>query len=340
MKILFIGLGGVGQRHLRNIKSLYPEAEILAYRSRGLSHIISTDLQIESEDGLEEEYSIESISNLEDALKHKPFATIISNPSNMHIEPAIEAIQAGSNIFIEKPLSSDFQSIVPLLEIAQKSKLTTMVGFQFRFSPLIKKIKSLLANNAIGKTLSVRAEVCEYMPWFHKYEDYRKTYASNKSMGGGVILSQIHEIDFLIDIFGFPNSVFATGGKKSQLDIDVEDNVDILMSANDISIFLHMDFLQKNKKREGVIYGEEGRIEYDLLKLELKLFSKDGIESFDWHGFERNEMFMTEMRMFIENSKAKEPTNIPIEEGAKSIKVADMIKESIGSGVLVHSEKI
>ena len=339
MKILFIGLGGIGQRHLRNIRVLYPEAEFLAYRSRGLQQIISTDLQIESEDGLEQQYSIRSFSNLGDALKKKPFATIISNPSNMHIDPAIEAIKSGSNIFIEKPLSSNFKAIAPLLEITKESKLTTMVGFQLRFSPLIKKIKELLDSDAIGKILSVRAEVCEYMPWFHKYEDYRKIYASNKSMGGGVVLTQIHEIDFLIDLFGLPSSVFALGGKKSKLEIDVEDNVDILMSSANISIFLHMDFLQKNKKREGVIYGEDGRIEYDLINLELKLINDDGSKSFNWHDFERNEMFMSEMRMFIENSKAKKPTNISIEEGAKSILVADMIKESIESGVLVNSNK-
>jgi len=339
MKILFIGLGGIGQRHLRNIKTLYPEAELLAYRSRGFQQIISTDLQIESDNGLEEHYSIKSFSSLADALKEKPFATIISNPSNMHIEPAIEAIKFGSNIFIEKPLSYNFQSISPLLDIAKQTKLTTMVGFQLRFSPLISKIKELLAKEAIGKILSARAEVCEYMPWFHKYEDYRKIYASNKSMGGGVVLTQIHEIDFLIDIFGFPNTIFAIGGKKSKLEIDVEDNVDILMSANDVPIFLHMDFLQKNKKREGVIYGEDGRIEYDLINLELSLIDENGTQNFDWHDFERNEMFLNEMRMFIEHSKAKKPTDISIEDGAKSIQVADMIKESIATGRLINSKK-
>ena len=103
MKILFIGLGGVGQRHLRNIKSLYPEAELIAYRSRGLQNIISTDLEITSEVGLEESYSISSFKSLSEALKLKPLASIISNPSNMHVEPAIECMKSGSNVFIEKP---------------------------------------------------------------------------------------------------------------------------------------------------------------------------------------------------------------------------------------------
>ena len=88
-----------------------------------------------------------------------------------------------------------------------------------------------------------------------------------------------------------------------------------------------------------MIYGENGRIEYDLVNLELQLINEGSSESFNWHDFERNEMFLSEMRMFIESSQANKPTSISIEEGAKSIKVADMIKESISSGVRVLSEE-
>jgi len=307
----------------------------LAFRSQGSQKIISTDLKITAEDGLEKKYSIKSFKNIEDALKESPFATVISNPSNMHVEPAIKAMQSGSNVFIEKPLSSTMESLSPLLDLERETGLTTMVGFQLRFSPLILKIKELLAEKVIGKILSVRAEVCEYMPWFHSYEDYRKIYASRESMGGGVVLTQIHEIDFLIDLFGFPSTVFALGGKKSMLEIDVEDNVDILMSMNDIAVSLHMDFLQKSKKREGVIYGEDGRIEYDLVNLELELINEEKNQSFDWHDFERNEMFLSEMKQFIENSKLKKPTNVSLEEGAKSLKISEIIKKSINTSDLI-----
>ena len=127
-----------------------------------------------------------------------------------------------------------------------------MVGFQLRYSPVILKIKEILDSGILGKLLSIRSEVCEYMPWFHKYEDYREIYASKESLGGGVVLTQIHEIDFLIHLFGMPKSLYAIGGKRSKLEIDVEDNVDVLMDMNGIAVSLHMDFLQKNKKEKGL----------------------------------------------------------------------------------------
>lgn len=330
MKILFVGLGAIGQRHLRNTRALFPNAELIAFRSSAADHIISEDLSISADEGLAKKFSISIFDDLDDAFKQKPFATIVANPSSMHVLPALKALQLGSHVFIEKPLSTDIPSIKELLHEDKKSNhLISMVGLQMRFHPLIKKLKSILEQETIGKILSVRAEVCEYMPWFHKYEDYRNTYAARKDLGGGVIMSQIHEIDLIIHLFGMPDTVFASGGKVSQLEIDVEDNVDILMTIKEIGIFLHMDFLQKSKKRVGVIYGESGRIEYDLNKLTLEVITENKIDSFDWADFERNDMFISELKEFFGCATSSVASSINIEEGAKSVFLASLIKESM-----------
>ena len=335
MKVLFIGLGAIGQRHLRNTRALLPNAEFIAFRSTSADHIISQDLTISSDNGLAEKFSISTFDNLGNALKQKPFATIVSNPSSLHALPALKALQSGSHVFIEKPLSTDIQSIKKLLNEDKKNNhLTSMVGLQMRFHPLIKKLKILLEKETIGKILSVRAEVCEYMPWFHRYEDYRKTYAARKDLGGGVIMSQIHEIDLMIYLFGMPDTVFASGGKLSTLEIDVEDNVDILMTNNGAGIFLHMDFLQKSKKRVGVIYGESGRIEYELNKLSLEVITENKIDSFEWADFERNDMFVSELKEFFKCATSSISSSINIEEGAKSVFLASKIKESMSSNSL------
>ena len=99
----------------------------------------------------------------------------------------------------------------------------TCVAYQLRYHPGFVRTRELLASAAIGKVLSVRAEVGEYLPGFHPYEDYRRMYAAQSALGGGVTLSQIHEIDYLCALFGAPRRVFSMGGHVSSLEVDVDD---------------------------------------------------------------------------------------------------------------------
>ena len=61
------------------------------------------------------------------------------------------------------------------------------------------------------------------MPDWHKYEDYRKSYALRSDLGGGAIATQIHEIDILFYLLGDLEVLSAIGGNTETLDIDVED---------------------------------------------------------------------------------------------------------------------
>ena len=100
-----------------------------------------------------------------------------------------------------------------------------------RFHPCLQRLHELVQEKKVGRILSVRAEIGEYLPGWHTYEDYRQMYASRQDLGGGVILSQIHELDYLYWLFGLPRSVYALGGHLSRLEIDVEDTADILMEC-------------------------------------------------------------------------------------------------------------
>jgi predicted dehydrogenase len=61
-----------------------------------------------------------------------------------------------------------------------------------RFHPCLQRLHELVLEKKVGQILSVRAEVGEYLPGWHTYEDYRQGYAARQDLGGGVILSQIH----------------------------------------------------------------------------------------------------------------------------------------------------
>ena len=75
-------------------------------------------------------------------------------------------------------------------------KKLCMVGFQYRYSPTLIKLKEIIEKNTIGNLINGQIANGEYLPYWHPYEDYRKSYASLKKLGGGAILSQIHDFDY------------------------------------------------------------------------------------------------------------------------------------------------
>lgn len=192
MKILMIGLGSIGQRHLRNIKRVYgEEAQILAYRVRGLKRTFSDTMQIRENVSLEEEYNIKSFADLSKALLEKPDIAYITNITKSHIPCAIACAKAGCHLFLEKPISDSLDGIEELAKIVAEKKLKVFVGYQNRFHPGIQYLKQFLAEGSIGRILSVRSVVGERLTTMHTYENYKDTYMARKDMGGGVLLNQM-----------------------------------------------------------------------------------------------------------------------------------------------------
>ena len=232
MKFLMIGLGGIGQRHLRNLRALAgPSAEVLAYRVRRQTHVLTDQLQIENQAGLEEKYAVRLHTDLDAALAEQPAAALICNPSSLHVPVALKAAAAGCHLLLEKPLSHNLEGVDELIGVMAGKGLVGLVAYQMRFHPCLRRLRELLAAGAVGRIVAVRAEVGEYLPGWHPYEDYRQMYASRAELGGGVVLSQIHELDYLYWLFGMPRRVMAMGGHLSSLEIDVEDTASILMEC-------------------------------------------------------------------------------------------------------------
>ena len=126
-----------------------------------------------------------------------------------------------------------------------------------------------------------------------------------KKLGGGVILTEIHEIDLLHLLFGSPEYLFAVGGKRSDFEIDVEDNVSVLMKFNfsnyDFSSSLNMSFVQKTPLRNITILGEHGNIFWDMTtnNISIENLTNDYSETFSYDGFERNNMFEDQLLDFV-----------------------------------------
>jgi len=215
------------------------------------------------------------------------------------------------------------------------------VAYQLRFHPLVKRMSELLADKAIGRVVSVHAEVGEYLPGWHPYEDYRESYAARADLGGGVILTQIHEFDYLYSLFGLPRRIFAIGGRLTQLEIDVEDTASILMEAvvddRPVPIHVYQDYIQRPPSRCCHIVGDAGKMVLDFRALTLIVYRSDGSlrENLELTDFQRNQMFLDEMEAFLRCIDRRETPIVSLRDGAQSLKMALAAKDSLRSGKVV-----
>ncbi len=318
MKVLVIGFGSIGHRYVNNLLK-YPDMQVIIYSKK---KIISTEI----------EKSCKIVKSLEDGIKESPDLGFITNVTSEHVSTAIKLAESGTNLFIEKPLSHSMKDIDLLSEIIERKKIKVMIGCNFRFHECIKKIKELLDKNIIDKIISVKVECGSYLPDWHPNEDYRNSYAAQKELGGGVVLTCIHEIDYLHWFLGQVDSVVSFSGKYSDLELNVDDlSTALLKFKRNIIAELHLDFFQRKEFRSCKIIGKKGTIYWDSDNNLVKLFDineNKWMEILKISNYDRNQMFMKELDYYLNCiNQNKEPMN-NITESKEVLKTALGIIES------------
>ncbi len=343
MKALIVGLGAIGQRHVRNLRLLLGNGvEFLACRVRHLSQTITPELTVDPNRDVEHTLGVRAFNNLEEALEQKPTMALICNPTSLHLPVALLAANAGCHIFVEKPLSASLAGVDDLARELDRRQLVGLVGYQMRFHPCLRRVRELLAAAAVGAIIAVHAHVGEDIRGWHKYEDYRQSYAARSDLGGGTILTQIHEIDYLFWFFGMPRRLFSVGGHLSRLELDVEDTANILMEyhilGKHVPVHIHQNYLQRPAKRTLEIIGDAGTISVDLMTPSLSLVDAQGriVEATAYNGFERNHLFIEEMRHFLNCMQGQESPLVSLRDGARSLEIALASKASLISGRVVE----
>lgn len=343
MKFLVVGLGSAGQRHVRNLRHLLGErAQISAWRVRGLDLVLDNKLNATLGRRPEDAYALTVHKTLNEALEGKPDAVIVANPISDHLSVGFAAIKAGCHVFIEKPLSYCWDGVEELLGMARSQGRIGYVGYQMRFHPGLRSVKQSVEEGLIGNVISAHFHYGEYLPGMHPYEDYRTSHAARLVQGGGVIRALSHDLDTAQWLFGMPRRVFASGGRLSGLEIDVEDTAAIILECGQGSrrfpVSVYLDFVQQPPRRTFEVIGEGGTIRWDYYDQSVSYYEAgDGkwrIEVFK--EFERNQLFLDEMTNFLQAIEGREEPVIPLEEGAKTLKIVLAALDSLKTGQAVE----
>jgi len=325
MKFVVIGCGSIGERHIRNLNSL-SAGEILAY-----------DADPNRLNLIKEKYNVEIIENLENALDQKPDAVLVCTPPTLHISIAMKAVKHGAHLFIEKPISNNLQGVDKLLEVAQKKKLSILVGYNLRFNESIQLIKKMINDGIIENVLSANAEFGQYLPDWRPQQYYTKSYTARRELGGGIILDGSHEIDYISWFLGDVKEVFCYADKISKLKVNVEDTAEILLKfKNNVTANIHLDFIQRVYSRNCKIIGEKGTIIWDYPNDLVRIYTENKKK---WKTISmkmnKENMYIDEMRHFIDCIYGKTKPLVDGETGKRVLEVALAAKKSSETGNVI-----
>jgi predicted dehydrogenase len=319
MRFLVVGCGSIGKRHIGNLRQL------------GVEDVVATDAREDRRLEVETRFGISTFPDLAGALDKDVQVALICTPTRLHLEHALMAARAGCHLLIEKPIADTLEGLDELLDEVQRRNLVTLVGCNFRFHPGLRHVKALLDEGAIGKVVSARAQFGQYLPDWHPWEDYRHGYSAQRSLGGGVILDRIHEVDYMRWLLGDITEVSAMMGHLSDLEIDTEDTVEVLLRfASGVFGSVHLDYVRRTYDCSLEIIGDAGTVQWNYQDHTVCWYLTDGEKwhSLEWPGYDGNEMYLAEMRHFLRALRGEETPELDVTGASRVLAIALAAKQA------------
>ena len=313
MKVLVIGTGSIGKRHMANLLSLGHEVHAFSERlAQGVAHQLPE--------------GVDAVPSLA-GLVHAGFdAAVVANRTDQHLASATAALEFCNALYIEKPLAANLAGLANLQAVCTQRKTTVELGFMMRYHPNLQWIKTHLQSGQCGEVMHVRASVGQWLPDWRPGTDHREGFGAFYRYGGGVTMELIHEIDLVNWLLGETMDVCAMQRPLQHLEIETEAISEISMRlGSGILAQVHLDYVRPGYGRTLEILCSKGVLTWDYSSSRVVVTGANGQQTIvdEASGFERNVMFMDAMRYFLR--RVKEPSLAPaasLDEGVQSLRVA------------------
>ncbi len=303
MKLLIIGLGSIGQKHIDALIKINQFATIYALRSNTNAKPFANIIDL---------YELSDVPNDIDFI-------LISNPTSLHSKTILNVIDFNKPLFIEKPVFDSVINNDEIIRLIKEKNIKTYVACNLRFHPALIFLRDYLNSNNL-KVNEVNIYCGSYLPNWRPLQDYTKSYSANQKLGGGVHLDLIHELDYTIWIFGKPVNYTSIKRKVSNLLIDTFDYTNYNLSYPDFNVSITLNYYRLTPKRQIEIVLENEILICDILTSTI-LNSENKIIFTD-NEFDFSKTYLDQMNYFINNLKNENIYMNDINESFEILKIA------------------
>ncbi|KAA6183924.1 Gfo/Idh/MocA family oxidoreductase [Thiohalocapsa marina] len=324
-RVALVGLGSIGRRHLRLLKQLRPDIDVILVRSGHGGR------------WPEEALAAESVTSIDEAMAMGIDAAIIASPAPYHVPQALELLRTGIPLLIEKPLSHNLEGVAELAELAEQRQVPVLVGYVLRHSPDLRWFHQQLREERVGRLVGVTIDCGSYLPDWRPEQDYRKTASARAELGGGVLLELSHELDYAHWLFGPFDSIDASLTNSGTLGIAVEDTADLMLTTRaGLTVTIHLDFLRREAIRQCIAHGADGDLVWDGVKKTVRL-QHVCEESVQWpFELERDAMFRTQLMHFLACIEQDDAPKVTLADGIAALTLVEAARQSQRQGRVIN----
>jgi predicted dehydrogenase len=212
-RFALVGAGVIGKHHGMVMGQLADRLELVAV----------VDVDLPRAEQLAVERGGRPYASLTEALAHEDVDVVtVATPTGLHGTVAIEALDAGKHVVIEKPAEVTVEKIDQIIEAQRRAGMLVSVISQHRFDPATEVLLEAIEKGRLGRLTSGIAAIDWWRSQaYYDSGDWRGTWELD---GGGAMMNQgVHTVDLLIAAMGRPLEVFAYTGSVAHERVETED---------------------------------------------------------------------------------------------------------------------
>lgn len=304
----------MGRRHMGILAELLPGIRFSVVREGRNPNAATT------------EFNASVAASLEIALAEKPDFAVVATPPSCHRQALRELVAARVPFYVEKPVAESLTDLEDIAKEADAASLVTFVGCNLRFLPSLGALRRLISARACGEVVRAHFECGQWLPDWRPDRDYRSSYSAKRSLGGGVHLDLIHELDMALWLLGDFPEADVRRGRFSRLEIDSDDVACLLLSRpGGPVVTIALDYVARPPIRQYRVVGTEGTLEWDLHSRTLRRSVPGGgwsdIET-EADAFDVRRTYARALAEFVDCILKGKPSPQPLSDGIAALRLA------------------
>jgi predicted dehydrogenase len=317
VRIVVIGLGSIGRRHLGN------------FRTAGAEDLVAYDAAPAAREAAQKDFPFARVAASLEAALDGAQGVAICTPPDSHLAIGQQAAARGAHLMVEKPFADHAAGVEPLLRLCDEKKLAVLTAYNWRYWPPMLLVEQMLRDGRIGALRAARTEYAYHLSTRYPGKDYRQFYMADAKQGGGCLLDESHAIDYMRWLCGPIVEVSAVVEHISSLEITTDDLADLTVRfASGALGSIHMNLFAWNVHSHFELMGERGVIQWRRMDNDVRVCDTSGKwETFPSTG-QLNDMYVEEARHFLACMRGEARPACDGWDGLETMKVIEAARRS------------